>query len=128
MREARAWFGANFSPASAEEAMRIAPPATPDNAKVRMVISYWEMAASFVTAGILNQELFFESGSELLFVWERLRPIVPGMREMFKNPAFCHNMETVARAFIRHLETRSAETYPMFQAMVRGAAAGTDKP
>ena len=31
-----------------------------------MVVSYWEMVSSFVTSGVLNQELLFQSGGELL--------------------------------------------------------------
>ncbi len=68
MRKAREWFMGSFAPASMEEAMKIAPPGSPENVMVRQVVSYWEMVASFVTAGVLNQDLLFESTGELVFV------------------------------------------------------------
>src|SRR5437763_17211332 len=86
MRKAREWFGQNYRANTMEEAMQIIPMGSETNAYFRMVVSYWEMAASFVTSGVLNQELFFESNGELLFVWERVKPILPAFRAMTKNP------------------------------------------
>src|SRR5262245_51627764 len=80
MRVARDWFMKNYRANSLEEAMQIIPMGSEQNAYFRMVVSYWEMAASFVTAGVLNQDLFFQSNGELLFVWERTRPVVQAFR------------------------------------------------
>ena len=123
MRQAREWFNAHCAPASMEDVMRLAPPGSQENAYMRMVSSYWEMAASFVTSGILNQELFFQSGGELLFVWERIRPIVPGFRELMKNPHAWQNLETVANAYIKHMEAKSPGAHAAFQQMVRQGVA-----
>ena len=49
-----------------------------------MVTTYWEMVASFLTSGVLNAELFYQSGRELLFVWERVRDIAAGVREKYQ--------------------------------------------
>jgi hypothetical protein len=122
MRQARAWFAGNFAPTSMEDVMRIAPPGSQENAYLRMVVSYWEMAASFVTSGVLNQELFFQSNGELLFVWERVRPMVAGMRDMMKNPGAWRNLETLANAYIAHMEANGPDAYPAFQAMVKRIA------
>jgi hypothetical protein len=122
LRQARAWFTANFAPSSLEELQRLAPPGSQENAYMRMVTSYWEMVASFVTSGVLNQELLFQSGGELLFVWERVREVVPQMRAFNKNPHYYHNLEIVGNAFIKWMQGNGPETYPHFQAMVRGAA------
>ena len=84
LRKARAWFAANFSAASAQEVMQKYPPGSQESTNLRMVVSYWDMVASFVTAGVLNQELFFQSGGELLFVWEKLRGIAESFRQMTK--------------------------------------------
>jgi hypothetical protein len=123
MRQAREWFNAHCAPTSMEDIARIAPPGSPESAYMRMVSSYWEMAASFVTSGILNQELFFQSGGELLFVWERMRPIVPAFRDYLKNPQAWHNIETVANAYIKYMEAKSPGAYSAFQQMVRQAVA-----
>jgi hypothetical protein len=63
-----------------------------------MVVSYWDMAASFVTGGVLNQELFMQNCSELGLVWERIRHIVPALRKSFNNSNLSRNLETVANA------------------------------
>ena len=104
--------------------MRMAPQGSQENAYMRMVASYWEMAASFVTSGVLNQELFFESSGEMLFVYERLRPVIPGFRDFFKNPKAWANLETVAKAFIKHMESHSPGAYQAFQAMVNAPPQG----
>ena len=122
LRKAREWFAANFAPTSLEDMQRIAPVGSQENAYMRMVVSYWDMAASFVTAGVLNQELFFQSSGELLFVWERVRPLVSALRAFNKNPNSWRNLETVGNAAIKRMEAGSPEAYPAFQQMVHGAA------
>ena len=91
---------------------------------MRMLVSYWEMVSSFVTAGVLNQDLLFQSGGELLVVWERIRHFVPELRTMFKNPRAFSNLETVGNAYIKYMESISPETYSGFQAMVATMVAG----
>ena len=90
---------------------------------MRMVISYWDMAASFVASGMLNQELFFKTNGECLFVWERVRLLAPAIRAMYKNPNAWGNLEAVGNAFIKQIEANGPEAYPAFQAMVHGATA-----
>ena len=126
LREARAWFAANFAPTSMEDVQRIAPPGSQENAYMRMVVSYWEMAASFVTTGVLNQELFFQSNGECLVVWERIRELLPGVRAFSKNPHSWHNLEIVGTAYVKWTESQGPEAYPAFQAMIRSM--GAPKP
>ena len=127
LRQARDWFGQKFWATTAEEAMQLVPLGSQENAYFRMVISYWEMAASFVTSGVLNQELFFESNGELLGVWEKVRELVPAFRAMFKNPNAWKNLETVGNAYIEHMKKNSPETYPAFQAMIKSMAPAATK-
>ena len=124
LREARAWFAANYAPADVEEAMKIAPMGSKENAYVRMLCSYWDMAASFVVAGVLNQELFFESSGELLLVWERMRPVLGGIRAFFKNPTMFGNLEKVGTAAAKWMEAKGPEAYAGFQGMVKMMASG----
>lgn len=123
LRKARAWFTADFSAASAEEMMQKYPFGSQENTNFRMVISYWDMAASFVTAGVLNQELLFQSGGEMLIVWEKVRGLLDGFRQVTKNPHAWGNLETVGNAFIKIVESRGPEAYPAFQAMVQRVSA-----
>ena len=57
MREARrAWSVANFHAKSLEKLNETCPPGANENASFRMVVTYWDMAASFITGGVLQQE------------------------------------------------------------------------
>ena len=127
MRKARDWYAMTFSAATAEEMLQQCPPGSQENKYVRMVLSYWEMVCSFITSGVLNQELFFQSSGEMLLVWEKARHIVPDWRQFTKNPNSWKNLETVGKAFIKHVEASGPEAYPTFQGMVKmmtpGAAA-----
>jgi hypothetical protein len=121
LREARAWYGSTFKAKDVEEAIKLCPPGSEESASFRMVITYWEMVASFVTSGVLNQELFFQSGREILFVWVRISHLVPAMRETFyKDSSWLHNMETVAKAYIEYWKKQDAGAYDEFETRVRG--------
>jgi hypothetical protein len=122
MRQARDWFARTFWAESMEEAQALIPPGSHENAYFRQVVSYWEMVASLITSGVLNQDLFFQSGGELLFVWERIRQVVPAYRAFTKNPEAWKNLEIAGNAFIKYMESKGPETYPAFQAMNRMAA------
>jgi hypothetical protein len=98
LREARDWYVRSFKPTSLEDVMNVAPPNSQENAFMRMVLSYWDMVANVVNRGLIDEEFFFESTGEQWMVWERLKPIVNGWREMFKNPhAFARLEEHVKR-------------------------------
>ncbi len=124
LRQARDWFAQNFAAASMEEVQKIAPQGSKENAYVRMVLGYWEMVASFITSGVLNQELFFESGGEMLFVWERVRDLAPQFRAFMKNPTMWKNLETVGNAYAKWMQSKAPEGYAAFQQMVKGVATG----
>ncbi len=66
LRQARDWFFMGFNPASIEDYN--AAIFSEHGAQVRMVLSYWDMAAGFANSGAVNQDLFFRSSNELLFV------------------------------------------------------------
>ena len=120
LRHARDWFSKSFKVKNMEEFNKLCPPSYDTNAYYRMVLSYWEMAASFVTSGVLNEELFFQSGMELLFCWERVRDIVPEARTHFQNENLYKNLETVATRLIEYLDKNSPGAYAAFSKRVRG--------
>jgi hypothetical protein len=120
LREARDWFGKSFKIKSVDEFNQLCPPGSDPNAYYRMVTSYWEMVASFMTSGVLHQELFFESGGELLFVWERIRDVLPALRQANKNPRNLQNLQKVAEAYIEWFKSNSPGAYEAFSQRVRG--------
>ena len=120
LRHARDWFAKSFKVKTLEDFNKLCPPSYDTNAYFRMVISYWEMVASFITAGVLNQDLYFQSGGELLFCWERVRDVLPELREQNKNPSMLKNLEAVAQMYIEHMQRIGPDTYSSFSARVRG--------
>ena len=119
MREARRWFAASFKVKTLEEFQALCPPGSEPNASYRMVVTYWDMVASFLTSGVVNQDLFFQSGGELLFVWERLRGIVPQLRETYNNPMQYRNLEQAAEAFIQWWKKQAPGAYEAFSKRIR---------
>lgn len=108
MRTARTWFTRNFRAGTLEEFDKLCPGGSEENASFRMVVSYWEMAASFVIRGILHQDLFMQNSSELGLVWERVRRIAPALRDKFQNQNLFGNIERVAAAMDEYRLPESA--------------------
>jgi hypothetical protein len=120
MREARKWFGSYFKARTLEEFNALCPPGSEPNASYRMLTSYWEMVASFITNGILHQELFFEGNREFLFVWERVRDVVPQLRTAFGNPIELKHLELVSQAYVQWWSRQAPGAYEAFSKRVRG--------
>ncbi len=119
MRKARAWFTANCKAKSYEELLKLAPGGTDENASVRMVTSYWDLVASFMTSGVLNKELFFQSGRELLLVWERVRDYLPSMRDAYQDPGYLRHLETIGNEFAEYFKKQDAAAYQAFLKRVK---------
>jgi hypothetical protein len=65
---------------------------------VRQVGGYWDMAASFVLQGALNEELFLQPGccGEMFFIFAKVYPFLKEFREKTNNPDAFANIEKVA--------------------------------
>jgi len=120
LREAREWFAKSFKVKTVDDFNQLCGPGSDTNAYYRMVTSYWEMVASFITSGVLHQDLFFESGGELLFVWERIRDVLAALRQANKNPRNLQNLEKVAEAYIEWFKAINPGAYEAFSQRVRG--------
>jgi hypothetical protein len=99
MRKARSWFGAEFWPQSAADVLKVANAfPSQENAWMRQVGGYWDMAASLVLHGALNEELFLQPGisGEMFFIFAKIHPFLKEMREKMNNPEAFANIEKVA--------------------------------
>jgi L-rhamnose mutarotase len=122
MRKARAWlFG--YKASNAAEHQTACPPGSDQEAYFRMVTTYWDMAASFVTSGAVNKDLFLQSAGELLFVWEKTKGTIADMRKAAGNPSICSNLETVAQALIENMNKANPKAYEAYSTRIRGAGA-----
>ena len=97
LRKARAWFGSEFNPATYEEFSALV--AGGQNVHFRMVLGYWDMAASLVTAGAIDRAMFQATGGELIFSFAKIEPFIAQYRVERGDPHYLANMEKVARAF-----------------------------
>ncbi|HVB87221.1 MAG TPA: hypothetical protein VNK23_11220 [Candidatus Dormibacteraeota bacterium] len=87
--------------------MQLAPPGSEENASMRMVTSYWNMAASIVNRGLIDEEFFFENTGEQWAVWGRIRALAPAMRERSMNPHQYEHLEKHVNRFETWREERA---------------------
>jgi len=107
LRQARDWFFKNYIVKNMDDAMRIAPPGSEGGQFVMMVLTYWDQACAMLNYGLLHEDLFFETTGEFFGTWEIAKPVVPAIRERFKNPNFLGHLEKAARRFEDWTEQRN---------------------
>jgi hypothetical protein len=93
MREARAWFFTEFAPRSGKEIVRLMMSGERESAFYRMVASHWEVAASFVNNGGIDERLFLEGNTEHVVVYAKLQPFLAEAREIMGEPDYLANLE-----------------------------------
>ena len=98
LRTAREWFIQKFFPTSIDDVKAVQGSTGNENVYFRMVTTYWEMAASFVARGVLNADLFLDSGGEMLVMWTKLEPFVAQIRTAPGSDHFLVNVETVVNS------------------------------
>lgn len=129
MRKARHYISADFWPESAEDVLNLARRyPSRENAWLRQVTTYWDMAASFVLRGALHEGLFFDCSGEMYCVLAKFTPFLPDIRQ--KLPFFLVNVEAVAtrtiegRERLQRLQTKLARRQQKL-AQRRAAVAAT---
>jgi len=96
MRKARNWWLVNFWPENADDYNKILMSlGTQENNWLRQVGGYWEMAASLVLHGTLNEDLFMETSfcGEMFFIFAKVHPILQELRDKFQSPTMWGNIE-----------------------------------
>ena len=94
MRDARNWFF-TFNPTSVNDFFDAL--LGEHSGHYRMVVSYWDMAASMVNQGAIDEELFNASGGEMVFVYAKIAKFLPELRQVFAAPELLSNMETLIK-------------------------------
>ena len=93
LREARSWFLLDFHPQNLGEF--VAALTGERNASIRMVLGYWDMAASLVTSGAIDADAFRAAHGEMFGTFAKIEPFLAEMRAAFGEPAFCCHFEAV---------------------------------
>lgn len=120
LREARAWFLADFNPETLEEAIALA--GGPRNASFRMVLGYWDMAASMVTTGAIDAAAFLAAHGEIVSTFAKVAPHLPRLRELTGEHDFARHVETVVRG-VADAEAVMARRRAAFRAAAQARAA-----
>jgi hypothetical protein len=94
MREARDWFFM-FNPQTPQDFIDVLT--SDKSAYYRMVVSYWDMACSFVNHGAIDSDMFGDANGEHLFVYAKLEPFLPALREAMGNDKMLSNLEQVVK-------------------------------
>ena len=123
LRQARDWFIREFRAESMEDVYKRFPFGSKENDSYRMVLSYWEMAASMVNRGLINEELFFENSGELWTVWVKIKHLLPEARVMWKNPKLYQNLAILAEKYEKWMEVRAPGAVDLMLEQVKMLAA-----
>lgn len=123
LRQARDWFLLEFNPESFPEL--VAALSGERNAWFRMVISYWDMAASLVTTGAIDGDAFRAANGEMFGAFSKIQPFLAELRSVTSEPDICKHMEAVILA-----EPTAEATLARRREALRNAAKarGSEKP
>jgi hypothetical protein len=95
MRKARDWYFREFNPQSMAdftEAML-----GEHSGHLRMVVSYWDMAAALVNEGAIGLDLFTSTNGEHIGVFSQIEPLLSEIRSAYA-PQFAANLEKLIDA------------------------------
>jgi hypothetical protein len=95
MRKARDWYFRDFSPQSLADFN--ATLFGEHSGHLRMVMSYWDMAAALVNHGAVSIELFNDTNGEHIGVFAKLEKLIPEIRANF-GPQFMASLEKLIDA------------------------------
>ena len=93
LREARMWFIRDFNPETFDELMAVV--LGDRNASFRMVLGYWDMAASLVTGGAIDRDAFLAAHTEVFATFSKVEPFLAELRATSDEPDFCKHLEAV---------------------------------
>ena len=94
MREARTWFF-TFNPKGPQDFLDALT--SDKSGYYRMVVSYWDMAASLVNNGAIDAQMFNDANGEHLFVFSKLEPFLADLRAESGNPEYLAHLEKVVK-------------------------------
>jgi hypothetical protein len=123
MREARNWFF-TFNPETPSEFFEAM--LGPHSGHLRMVISYWDMAAALVVNGAIDETMFNETNGEHVFVFAKIEPILGELRRQMDQPEFLKNYETLIYRIpnIRETLAKLRQRIAMMQSMMERKESG----
>jgi hypothetical protein len=98
LRAARQWYFSQFAPTSGMDIVNLYRGGERASANLRMITSYWDMAASFVLNGGIDRKMFIDSGTEYIFVYAKIADFLQEVREIFREPDYLIHLENMVRS------------------------------
>ena len=95
MRRARDWYFRDFNPESPSDFKTAM--FGEHSGYLRMVLTYWDMAAALVNNGVIGLELFNATNTEQIGVFGKIEPLLGEIRQMY-NPQFGGELEKLIDA------------------------------
>jgi hypothetical protein len=106
MRQARDWYFREFNPESFADFNKAM--FGEHSGHLRMVVTYWDMAASLVNNKAIDQQLFMDCNGEHIGVFSKVEPLLGEIRSNY-GPQFAGNLERLIDS-IPDGRKRSADT------------------
>ncbi len=119
MRQARDWYTLQFHPSSAQDVKDVVH--SEHGVNVRMVLGYWETAASLVVHDAISPEMFHDTGGEALGVFCKVEHLLDDIRELVGTPDYLKNLRKVADGWPGSAE-RMVQLREMFRGLVSDEA------
>lgn len=95
MRAARQWYFSEFAPKNTMDIIKLFRDGERASANFRMITSYWDMASSLVLNGAIDEKTFLDANTEHLFIYAKVQPFLAEIRELFSDPDYLINLETL---------------------------------
>jgi len=113
MRQARNWYFMEFNPQTLADFMSAM--FGEHSGHLRMVVTYWDMAAALVNRGAISVDLFNDANGEQIGVFAKIEPLLGEIRKAMA-PGFAMNLEKLIDASPDGRK-KSAETRERMKAM-----------
>jgi hypothetical protein len=95
MRQARDWYFREFNPQTLADFR--AAMFGEHSGHMRMVVTYWDMAAVLVNRGAIGLDFFTEANGEHIGIFAKIEPLIGEIRAAF-GPYFAVNLEKLIDA------------------------------
>jgi len=125
MRHARSWFF-TFNPTKVEDFMDVLT--SENSGHYRMVVSYWDMAASLVNNGAIDAKMFNDANGEHVFVYAKVQPFLTQLRAE-GNPEYLAHLEKLVTEMpnseerLNYVRTRIQKMIELYQQRAAAAKA-----
>jgi hypothetical protein len=115
MRESRNTMIREFWPRTADELLAVLKPDHPLNRPYRQTSTYWEMVYGMARHGIVHADFLAENSGEGLFLFARVEPFLPQLREatsprVWRNAEWITSNCEVGRTILEHFRERVKRT------------------